>query len=104
MNWWHGYTHKRRGRGCCAAHGYNPQHERRRRRASLSIEAADEIHAALAVPHHQYPMEVFAERRSFNMNDDYSCPSNEVFQALMENDAGLRFIDFEGTYTTESSR
>ena len=37
--------------------------------------------------------------RMWAMNDEYSAPSNEVWRALMENDQGLRFVDFDGKYT-----
>lgn len=36
--------------------------------------------------------------RVWDMNDEYTAPSNEVWRALVENDEGLRFIDFDGRY------
>lgn len=38
----------------------------------------------------------------WDMNDDSQAPTAEVWRALIENDEGLRFVDFEGTYRIET--
>lgn len=38
----------------------------------------------------------------WDMNDEYQAPSDAVWRALVENDDGLRFVDFNGTYTVTS--
>lgn len=40
--------------------------------------------------------------RSWSMNDEYQAPSDAVWRALAEDDEGLRFVDFDGTYRTET--
>lgn len=40
--------------------------------------------------------------RTWDMNDDHAAPSAEVWRALAENDEGLRFVDFDGAYRTET--
>ena len=40
----------------------------------------------------------------WDMNDDHAAPSAEVWRALVENDEGLRFVDFDGAYRTETGR
>lgn len=40
--------------------------------------------------------------RTWDMNDEYQAPSDAVWRALVENDEGLKFVDFDGTYRTET--
>lgn len=40
--------------------------------------------------------------RTWSMNDEYQAPSDAVWRALAENDEGLRFVDFDGAYRTET--
>lgn len=98
MNWWRGSELG----WCCSAHktkGVKPQAVRRRNRARHQVIAADEVFDATAVPHFEDFHDQFAASRLYDMNDEYSCPSVQVWRALVENDEGLRFVDFDGTYT-----
>lgn len=38
----------------------------------------------------------------WDMNDDHAAPTAEVWRALVENEQGLRFVNFTGSYRTES--
>lgn len=38
----------------------------------------------------------------FHVLNDNDCASDDVWRAEAENQAGLRFVDFYGTYTTET--
>lgn len=38
----------------------------------------------------------------WDMNDDSRAPTTAVWRALIENEEGLRFINFRGTYTVET--
>jgi hypothetical protein len=39
---------------------------------------------------------------NWDMNDEYQAPSDAVWRALVENDEGLRFVDFTGSYRVET--
>lgn len=38
----------------------------------------------------------------WSMNDDHAAPTTAIWRALVENDEGLRFVDFDGAYRTET--
>lgn len=38
----------------------------------------------------------------WSINDDSQAPSAEVWRALVEDEEGLRFVDFDGAYRTET--
>lgn len=42
--------------------------------------------------------------KTWSMNDEYQAPSDAVRRALAEDDEGLRFVDFDGAYRTETGR
>lgn len=76
--------------------------EFRRRNRAREAEAVRKLIDSEGTPSHVFDwQEMRYEQRHFDMNDEYTAPSNEVWRALAENDEGLRFVDFEGKYTCE---
>jgi hypothetical protein len=71
---------------------------KRRNRAREAETVRREIGREIAAERAQ----TWAERRRWDMNDEYQAPSIVVWRALSENDEGLRFVDFDGSYTCES--
>ena len=72
----------------------------RRRNRAREVEAVRiEIERETVRVYHRTHQEIWQDGRPFDMNDEYTAPSNAVWNALAENDDGLRFIDFEGEYS-----
>jgi hypothetical protein len=67
---------------------------RRRNRAREDEAVRKQVADDLKTP-------TWREQRDFQLNDEYRPMDTQTWRALGENDEGLRFVDFDGSYTIE---